>query len=64
MYKVSVKLNQAAFAETEAKHSLIGQISDKISNIMAVLSFATRKIELKKLDEQVLTEFIPNASLK
>jgi len=59
MYKVSVKLNQAAFAETEAKHSLIGQISDKINNIIAVLSFATRKIELKKLEEQVLTEFIP-----
>ena len=63
MYKVSVKLNQAAFAETEAKHSLIGQISDKISNIIAVLSFATRKIELKKLDDQISTEFVPKQIL-
>ena len=63
MYKVSIKLNQAAFAETEAKHSLIGQISDKISNIIAVLSFATRKIELKKLDDQISTEFVPKQIL-
>ncbi|MFK7967752.1 MAG: ABC transporter ATP-binding protein [Rickettsiaceae bacterium] len=59
MYKLSIKLNQVSFAETNIRHNLIGQISDKISNIIAVMSFSARRIELQKLDNQISREFIP-----
>ena len=59
MYKLSIKLNLASFAQTNVRHELIGQISDKISNIIAVMSFSARKTELQKLDKQISTEFTP-----
>jgi ATP-binding cassette subfamily B protein len=59
MYKYSGKLNHLSFEETESRHRLIGQISDKITNIIAILSFSARKTELKKLDEQISNDFLP-----
>ena len=63
MYRFSIKLNQLSFDETESRHRLIGQISDKITNIITVLSFASRKIEFKKLDEQISNDFLPKQIL-
>lgn len=34
MYKLSSRLNELTFEETESRHALIGQISDKITNII------------------------------
>ena len=59
MYKLSLRLNKLSFAETESRHSLIGQISDKLTNIISLLSFASRKRELKALDLQISNDFIP-----
>lgn len=59
MYKLSTRLNQLSFEETESKHALIGQISDKITNIISLFSFASRKRELKSLDDQISDDFIP-----
>ncbi len=59
MYKLSVKLNQLSFEETESRHALIGQISDKITNMISLFSFASRKRELKALDFQITHDFIP-----
>ena len=36
-------LSAPSFAQTNVRHELIGQISDKISNIIAVMSFSARK---------------------
>lgn len=59
MYMLSRKLNQFSFEETESRHALIGQISDKITNIISLFSFASRKRELKTLDHEIAHDFIP-----
>ncbi|MEI8295031.1 MAG: ABC transporter ATP-binding protein [Alphaproteobacteria bacterium] len=58
-YKMSLKLNQFSFLETESRHSLIGQVSDKITNIISLFSFASREKELQSLEDQVSNDFIP-----
>lgn len=59
MYKLSVRLNHLSFEETESRHALIGQISDKITNIISLFSFSSKKRELKTLNEDILKNFIP-----
>jgi ATP-binding cassette subfamily B protein len=59
MYKLSTRLNELSFMETESRHALIGQISDKITNIISLFSFASRQRELKTLDGQMSHDFIP-----
>ena len=59
MYRLSKKLNDLAFDQSQSEHSLIGQISDKMTNIIALFSFASRKRELKLLDQEIITELIP-----
>ena len=59
MYKFSKKLNSLSFEETESRHALIGQVSDKISNITSLFSFAARHREYKSLDRQISGDFIP-----
>lgn len=59
MYSLSTKLNVLAFQETESRHTLIGQIADKITNIISLFSFSSRKRELESLDKQICKDFIP-----
>lgn len=59
MYTLSLRLNKLSFEETESRHALVGQISDKITNIISLFSFASRKRELKSLDNQISHDFIP-----
>lgn len=59
MYKLSIKLNTLAFDETESKHRLTGQISDKITNIISLFSFASRTREYRTLSQQITSDFIP-----
>lgn len=59
MYKLSKRLNELSFEETESRHALIGQISDKITNIISLFAFASRKRELQTLDHQMSHDFIP-----
>ncbi len=59
MYRLSKKLNILAFDETECRHSLIGQISDKITNIVSLFSHSSRRLELKRLRSRMNHDFIP-----
>jgi ATP-binding cassette subfamily B protein len=59
MYKFSKKLDQLAFAQSESQHMLIGQISDKLMNIISIFSFAAQKRELQLLDKHISHDFIP-----
>ncbi|WP_375330093.1 ABC transporter ATP-binding protein [Candidatus Tisiphia endosymbiont of Nemotelus uliginosus] len=59
MYKLSTKLNQLSCLESESKHFIIGQVADKITNIISLFSFASRTRELKALDNNILNDFIP-----
>lgn len=59
MYALSVKLNKLSFEETESRHGLVGQVADKVSNIISIFSFAGRRYELSSLDHQISTDFIP-----
>jgi len=59
MYRLSKRLNQLSFIETESRHSLIGQISDKITNIFSIFSFAMQRHESQSLDNRIQQDFIP-----
>lgn len=59
MYRFSLRLNQLSFEETESRHKLVGFIADKISNILTLLSFASRNREAKGLDRYIQDHFIP-----
>lgn len=59
LYALSVRLNTFSFEETESRHRLVGDIADKITNIISIFSFAARSRELKTLDEKISKDFIP-----
>jgi ATP-binding cassette, subfamily B, bacterial len=59
LYKLSLRLNQLSFEETESRHTIFGQISDKITNVISLFSFASRRRELQALNNQVSDDFIP-----
>lgn len=59
MYKLSKKLDQLAFAESESRHGLIGQVSDKVMNIISIFAFSAHKRELQLLDKYIKNDFIP-----
>ena len=59
VYFMSKKLNYLVYLETKSRHSVIGTISDKLTNIISLLYFATRKQELDTLKQQIATDFIP-----
>lgn len=59
MYKFSKRLNELSFEETESRHGLIGQISDKITNMISLFSFASRKREFDNLDKHITEDFTP-----
>lgn len=56
---MSKKLNAYTFDETESRHKIVGKISDNITNIISLFSFATRKYELKALDKIIADDFMP-----
>jgi ATP-binding cassette subfamily B protein len=51
MFKMSLKVSELAKATTDSHHKSMGLISDNISNIFSLFSFASRKRELKKIDD-------------
>lgn len=59
VYKLSFKLNHLAFEESESQHALIGQIADKVTNILSIFSFSSRGEEFERLDDQISHDFVP-----
>lgn len=59
IYRMSKKMSRFSFEETQARHRLVGTLSDKISNIATLFSFATRKAELKDLVKNLSKDFMP-----
>lgn len=60
MYYFSNTLDRLSFATANYRHAVIGMISDNISNMFTVFSFAARKRELKSLDKFIEKDFIPS----
>ncbi len=59
MYRLSKRLNELTFIETESRHFLIGQISDTLTNVISLFSFSSRRWEYKALNQQISEDFIP-----
>jgi len=59
MYTLSKRLNSLSFMESQSRHKIIGNISDKISNITSIMSFATERLEKRLLNDELTTEYIP-----
>lgn len=62
MYRLSEILNKLSFTASESRHQLIGQISDKISNIISVITFAAKKREFDNLKKNIDSDYIPKQS--
>ena len=60
MYKMSKNINQFSFKYSESRHSLIGMVSDCITNIITIFAFATGKKELHNLEQQINNHYIPS----
>lgn len=56
---LSKKLNYLSSEVTESSHRIIGTVSDRISNILSLLSFSTRKHEYAALRKDLHSDFIP-----
>jgi ATP-binding cassette subfamily B protein len=61
MYKFSITLDRLSFKNANDRHSILGLIADNIANILTVFSFATRKEELKRLNNEIENSFIPSS---
>ncbi|HKY69977.1 MAG TPA: ABC transporter ATP-binding protein [Gammaproteobacteria bacterium] len=59
LYILSKRLNYFSFQETESRYTLIGAISDKITNITSLFSFSARSRELARLNDLVNHDYIP-----
>ncbi len=59
MSVLSMRLNRLVFTETESRHALMGQVSDKIANMISLFSFASRRKELDDLEHQIQQNLIP-----
>jgi len=59
MFSMSKRLSTISFAETESKHSIFAKLSDNLTNIFSLFSFASRKQELQTLDRSLQDDFIP-----
>lgn len=57
--RLSLTLDKLSFEETELRHQLIGQISDKITNIFSLFSFSAQKRERENLYHCMTTGFLP-----
>ena len=59
MFKLSTKQNILSFDVSECRHSIIGQISDKIMNIFSIKSYANNKNEYNALETEIKKDYIP-----
>jgi len=60
MYKLSLTVDRLSYANAEYRHSILGLVADNVSNIFTVFSFATKKQELKRLNDAIEKDFIPS----
>ena len=59
VYRLSSRLQQLSCEDSANNHNIIGQISDKLSNITSLLYYTARKQEHDKLDSFIKETFIP-----
>jgi ATP-binding cassette subfamily B protein len=58
-YFIAKKINHLSQLQNDAKHVVIGEIADSLSNIQSVKLFSTRKYEYKRLKDKIVDDFIP-----
>lgn len=60
MYRLSLVIDKLSYVHANARHSVLGLIADNVTNIFTVFSFATKKYELKRLNDAIEKDFIPS----
>jgi ATP-binding cassette subfamily B protein len=56
---LSRKLTRLSFNQTEARHHLLGGITDRLINLMTIFSFAAERKEKERLHQEIREDFIP-----
>lgn len=59
MRKFSHTLDRLSYIAGNYRHDILGLMADNVTNIFTILSFATRKPELSRLNERIEKTFIP-----
>ncbi|USN51925.1 MAG: ABC transporter ATP-binding protein [Myxococcales bacterium] len=60
MYRLSQTMDRLSCINANSRHHILGLISDAISNIFTVFSFAARKTEIKNINKAINDDFIPS----
>ncbi len=60
MYRFAKITDKLSFVNANDRHTIFGLIADNIGNIFTLFSFATRKPELKRLNNLIEKDFIPS----
>lgn len=58
-YRFTKKINELSEIQGSAKHKIIGDVSDNITNALVIKSFSSRKIEQERLDKTISNDYIP-----
>ncbi|HMT02978.1 MAG TPA: ABC transporter ATP-binding protein [Burkholderiales bacterium] len=58
-YFLAKKINKLAQLQSNAKHEVIGELADNLSNVQSIKLFASRKYELQRLSNKITTDFVP-----
>lgn len=60
MYRFSKVMDKLSFENANHRHAIFGLIADNIANMFTIFSFATRKMELKRLNKKIVQDFVPS----
>ena len=59
VYRLSRKLHRLSYEDSNNNHTIIGRVSDKLSNITSLLYYTARKREYKNLETFLDDTFVP-----
>jgi ABC-type multidrug transport system fused ATPase/permease subunit len=58
-YFLAIKINKLSQVQNDAKHMMIGELADSLSNAGSIKLFSSRVYESQRLDDKITNDFIP-----
>ncbi len=58
-YFLAIKVNKLSQVQNDAKHIMVGELSDSLSNAGSIKLFSNREYEYQRLEDKITNDFIP-----